>query len=127
MPRVSAKKKARTAATRAMAKKRWEKAKDSVGESVEGGGGGGCSGGVQQQVADASLEPPTQSAASFRHSLLPEDQKAEEGTVSNGMYTISHHHHQSWTRLPAWWVLKLFLATMRWVGSTDTLSNMLFM
>ena len=34
MPRVSAKRKARTAAMRAMADKRWEKAKDSVGEST---------------------------------------------------------------------------------------------
>ena len=90
MPRVSAKRKARTAQMRAMSEKRWKKPKDSVGESEEPGGEGGVGSSGQQQVGAASPEPPTQSAASFRHSLLPQDQRIEEVTVNSGMYTISH-------------------------------------
>ena len=86
MPRVSAKRKARSESGRLKMMKRWGKEKESP--HME-----------QQQVgeplpASASTsfpEPPTQSAASFRHSLIPEQyREVQEVSESSATYNISH-------------------------------------
>lgn len=86
MPRVSNRKKAKRAAGRKNIVKRWKKDQDDSAPT--------CSSSLDVQAAtDATrFHPrPTESAANFRHSLLPpEHQYVEEVSENSGMYNISH-------------------------------------
>ena len=88
MPRVSAKRKAKSEIGRENIKKRWKK--DDVSQHV-----------VAELPASPDpppppsstsfLQPPTQSAATFRHNLIPQQyREVQEVSTNSAMYNISH-------------------------------------
>lgn len=88
MPRISAKRKAISAANRQNVLKRWRK--DEVGEHVEQQVGGPDESLPGTSASPAFPRPTTQSAATFRHSLLPpEYREAPEVSENGGLFSIS--------------------------------------